>query len=1111
MINAQNYFIQVQTIDNEELSEHSLRTALENLLNEIKIQNHDLHHVSILQEGKRIGKSGVPDFRINSSQGSVGYVETKKIGENLHETAQSEQIKKYQELNDNILLTDYCTFWWLKGNTIVEKVDFCQAQDVGNKDAKFDAQKGQDLEKLIQNFLRETPKGVNNAHDLAKALAIRTRFLKESLLKLLEEQLANDEEVAMLKSLYFSLKQVVSEDLSTADFSDAYAQTLSYGWFLAKLNAEKNGNLTEEITFFNAQKFLPDSFALIRELLGFTSAIEREYGETDNAKWALKEILVIINHLDIQTIQKSLSFNQNLHQNSEVVADPYLYFYEDFLGQYDAKLRKAKGVYYTPPAVVNFIVRAIDHVLQKDFQIKSGLADKEKVTVLDFATGTGTFILEILKQIFEKIPQKSTKRQDIIQNHILKNIYGFEYLIAPYTVANLKLSQFLADNGYSLQKKDKFQIYLTNTLIPFNRQIQNMMPALSKEGLNAQNTKEKPILVICGNPPYAVSSGNKHSHIDKLLEKYKKGLNEKNIQSLSDDYIKFINFAHHKVATAGKGIMAVITNNSYLTGTIHRRMRETLLQDFDKIYILNLHGNSLKKEGDENVFDIRVGVSILIAVKTEKAQKKEVFYFSSKDNNIDKRQEKYKLCLENSLNSLNWQKIQPHAPNFWFVPKNLEGLDTYNTFWSVKDIFNFYSTGVTTHRDKLIVAHSKKELEKNIKYFYSLTHKEAESILKLKSTRDWNMKDALFNGKFDNGFIYSCAYRVLQKSYIYYDFSLIERGTNRYSMMQHFLNGENIGLVTTRLLSSEKFAHAFVTNTITERCFISNKGSEANYIFPLYVYEEIKNELDLNQNPEYAKKRKKLEKEFEPFVEMLEENKTVSENLTDTKQKTVFLEMASKVFEEQTACYEKKLANLQSEYEAQKQNGNGYQKRENFTPAFQKFLEKYNENATPEQVLAYLYAVLHSPRYRQKYADFLKMDFPKVPFVENVEQFENLSKIGQELIDAHLLKKIPDLEVGLPIGNGTNEVLDIRFVPAPALPQQGREFEYGKLYYNKNHYFDKVSSEIWEFQIGGYRVLEKYLKDRKGEILENEEILHIEKVIKVLAFTLQKMIEIDQI
>ncbi len=1013
----QKYIKSLKLVDFSQVTEHSLRFLLQTLLEELLNRK-----IDILHEGKREGKFGSPDFKISDNKGIVGYVETKKIDDNLDKILKSEQIKKYSELSNNILLTNYLEFIWLRNGKVELRNSLCFFSDLHDKKFQITDEKEKTVENIINQFLKENPTGINNAKDLSTALAKRTRTLKDFLQETLQDQEDNHQQTVLM-SLLDSFRKNIAAELRISEFADAFAQMLSYGLFLAKLNAD-----TKEITLYTVAEHIPQSFHLIKELVGFLNKLnDKLYA---NTRWIVEEIINLLNNIDLRAIQESLSFNKNKNPNKETIADPYLYFYEDFLGQYDKQLRKSKGVYYTPPEIVSFIVRSTNDLLKENFKISDGFANKKQITVLDFATGTGTFILEIIKQIFEEIPQNSTKREGIIKEHILKNIYGFEYLIAPYTIAHLKLSQFLKDNDYTLQDDERLQIYLTNTLVPLKTEYNAYVQALSEEGITAQKIKEKPILIITGNPPYSVSSLNKSVHIDNIMQRYKEGMPEKNIQSLSDDYIKFIRFAHRKIEIEGKGIIAIITNNSYLSGIIHRKMREEIIKDFDKIYIINLHGNSLKKEGDENIFDIRVGVSILLLIKTEKPQKqKEVLYFSTKDNELITRKEKYTFFKTINLNDLSLIKLIPQAPNFWFLPKDLTEQKQWETFLSIEDIFIKSSSGVKTHRDHFLVNHNKNLLQTSINDFYNGDYSISERLRKfeLKNTRDWHIDTALKN-KFDASLTKDYSYRVFDHHYIHYDLNLIERGTNRNDIMQNFIQkNDNLGLVCTRLLSSDYFTHAFVTNKITDMCYISNKGSEANYIFPLFVDS--------------------IEKE----------------------QKTIQFE-----------------------------GENGW--KANFTEMFKEFIiNQYdNEIRNPIAILNYIYAILYSPAYREKYNEFLKIGFPKIPFIKDKSTFYKLAKIGEQLILVHLQKEIPNYRIGQPIGKGTNEVTKIVHAN-------------NKLYYNEIQYFDNVTDEIFDFKIGSFQILDKYLKSRKNKKLDFDEIDTFEIIIKSIQFTIDKMKEINKL
>lgn len=1081
--NFLTYFHEIQnTYLSQEAREVSYRTSLENLLNESKPSS----KIQVIHEGKREGKFGIPDFKIKQNEGIIGYIETKIIGENLDKILLSEQIKKYILLSDNILLTNYLEWIWIQDGAVMKRENLAQVSDLADRKKVLSPENIAAVAQLIQHFFSTPPKGVSTPKKLAESLAIRARFLQDLLAIELQRQMQDDKK-GKLYGLYETFQSFIFKGLTIAEFADAFAQNLAYGLFLARLNANTN-----RITLYNVGEFIPNAFELIRELVDFLKELNKfEYKET---KWIIEEILALLNELDLDAIQKSLSFIQKKGENESEggIKDPYIYFYEDFLAAYNPDLRKAKGVYYTPPAVVNFIVRGIEAILKQNFQIKEGLSNSKKVTILDFATGTGTFLIEILQQIFANTPTE--KRKKLIKEHILKNIYGFEYLIAPYTIAHLKISQFLKEQNYEFSEEERLQIYLTNTLEPISAQRNFLVPALSKESEEAQKIKNKPILVICGNPPYSVSSSNKSPYIDNSLKLYKERLGEQKT-SLDDDYVKFIRFAHQKITKVGNGVVAIITNNSYLDGITHRKMRESLLHDFDKLYILNLHGNSIKKEGDENVFDIRVGVSMFLAIKAQKPVKeKEVLYFSTKDNGIDKRKEKYLFCLENDLNSVNWIKLQPHAPNFWFVPKNLVGLVEYNQFWSVKDIFNVYSTGIKTKIDSIAIDFQENTLVKRIKDILDTKYRLSEIITKfnLKKNTTWEHERAI-KVNFDKNKITDYDYRPFSRRKIYYDKDFLSR--SRSEVMDNFFERENIGLEVGRL----EFI-AFVSNLISDEHFCGS----GSYKFPLYLYQKATQELDLSSNIPYQKALKKLQKEMDFWKTHYESQKHHITHIAGgyhngDRQKA--LDNNEQVYEMQKARLEKDMATLEVKYNAKIEIEGEYQKVPNFSYKFQSFLaEKYEAEISPEQILAYMYAILHSPVYREKYFEFLKTDFPQIPFVTDFTVFQALTKIGEELIQAHLMKN-DSLKVDLYEGEGNNEVQK----------SNGFSEKENRLYINKTQYFAKVTPEIWEFRIGAYPVLEKYLKDRKGQILNNSEIENVEAVVKILAFTQEKMQEIAEI
>ena len=667
------YFNAIKSLDAAEATEHTLRGALETLLNAIAADEN--LNVTVIHEPKRDKtKLGAPDFKIKLNEAILGYLETKPIGENLDTVLKSDQIAKYKRLSGNLILTDYLEWLWLKDGRIINRETLCYPSDVGNHKARLDPDKAEKAAKLIADFLSVPPDKLGNTNTLSRALAVRCHDLRDFLLEELERQEKEHQE-GRLHGLYAVFKKEVFQELALKEFADAFAQTLGYGLFLAKLNA---GEMTA-VTLENAKRHISTNFALLRELVDFLDELERD--EYRGIRWLVEEILSIMNALDLTAIHKDLAFTKRQDQQSAptederllFAKDPYVYFYEDFLKAYDKDTLKGRGVYYTPLPVVNFIVRAVNDILKDTFDIAHGLADRKRVTVLDFATGTGTFLLEVLHHIFETVSEGV--RAQVVKEHVLKNLYGFEYLIAPYTVAHLKLSQFLVDNGYPMQPGERLNIYLTNTLEPIEPQRNFLLRALSDEAEAAQAIKDKPILVITGNPPYSGHSKNTGKWITDLIDTYKqvdgKPLGEKNPKWLQDDYVKFIRFAQWKMEQVEEGVVGIITNHSFLDNPTFRGMRQSLMRTFNQMYLMDLHGNTKKKERtpeggkDENVFDIEQGVAISLLVKKQGLS--QAVYHADLWGT---RQGKYQALIGAEKDTVEWTELHPSTPFYLFIPQD---------------------------------------------------------------------------------------------------------------------------------------------------------------------------------------------------------------------------------------------------------------------------------------------------------------------------------------------------------------------------------------------------------------------------------------------------------
>ncbi|BEJ56547.1 type ISP restriction/modification enzyme [Campylobacter jejuni] len=1033
--------------------EHTHRTALQNLLQAIKDNQDKQNKISIKQEPNNDKEGrGAPDFLITKDFLTLGYIENKRVNANLDNIITSDQILKYTKLSPNIILTDYLRFILLSLNDkneiiICKEVKICSLDEIKSivKNQSLLDTKTQELNELFSIFFSKIPNPINSALDFANHLSLRTRILKDELL------LSSKNET--LLSLFNTFKETLYKELSYEEFCDSFAQTLTYSLFLAKLN----NDTAKEIDLNNAKKFIPKSFPLIRSMSGF---LDDSFENLENIKWLLEEIINIINHIDITSIIKELNktsekdlFNRNILSTHK---DPYLHFYETFLASYDPKLREVRGVYYTPAPVVIFIINAIDEALKQDFNHKKGLSEAldKNITLLDFATGTGTFLLEAFRKALEPISKNSVNYNPKV---LIDKFCGFEFLIAPYTIAHLKISQsFKEEFNSPLNDDESLKIALTNTLyfksISKEQNDQNTLFTLidlTKEFKKAQKIKEEQILIITGNPPYSGASSNKGLYEDEIkisygLEPSKANLNdeqkkwissylkekskqntstfkaiyekhklenEKNPKWLLDDYVKFIRFAQSKIDSQESGIFAFISNNSFLDNPTFRGMRYSLMQSFDKIYILNLHGDTRKKEKvpdgskDDNVFDIMQGVSINIFIKqNSKAKNTNIYYHDL----YGKRKDKYEFLYENDLNSIKWTLVKNNEPFYLFLPQNNDLLEEYNKGISVKDMFMLSSVGIVSAKDSILISTNTEKLKQQIHDYYN---------------------------EFDKKNIKEIAYRPFDTQKIYYDIKKVERP--RIETMEHFLENENIGLMIGRQFSaigSDIFDIVFCTDKITDLNFYRRGGEQ---IFPLYLYPTTRS-------------KKFLKKENPNFNE---------ENFTS--------------------------------------------KIENFKESFRAFIDElYKEKFSPQNILGYIYAVLFHKIYREKYFDFLKIDFPKIPFTKDKNTFKNLSKLGLKLVNLHLLK---------------NDELDFNVGEALFKDIKNKNFKIQKIKYNKDVkelfineslYFNKVSPEIYEFKIGGYTVLDKYLKSHKEEDIDHK---HFTLIIQTLDETLKIQDEISKI
>jgi len=763
---------------------------------------------------------GIPDFRIGKDGEIIGYIEAKSPDTDLGEVEDSEQIKRYRNSLPNLILTNFLEFRIYKFGHPTDKVRVGRQFTLRSLKSPPSPEKLDLFFELLENFFSFSTPEIQKSSDLSVELAKKTRFLEHVLL---EELSRDNEEVTRF---YKAFQEELIETLTKERFADLYAQTITYGLFAARMKVQ-NGFKRE-----TAWKFIPESLPLLKEI--FYSMTGPHFPES--LIWIVDDITQILEKADISKIL--VEFKTTRWED-----DPVIHFYETFLATYNPKERERLGVYYTPLPVVSYIVRSIHKLLKDGFGKAEGLATSD-VTLLDPAAGTLTFVVQAIKQVQKELEGKKKEGllKSYIEEHILPHFHAFEILVAPYTVGHFKVSMVLEDMGYQFKQGKRFQFYLTNTLEMKDPKQISFLIDLAKEGQEAKRIKEKvPILVVLGNPPYSVSSENKSEFIENLMDDYKEDVREeRNIQPLSDDYIKFIRFAHWKIAQAGKGILGFITNNSYLSGVIHRGMRRKLLETFDEIYILNLHGSSRIGEKtpdggkDENVFDIQQGVAIVLYVKLENPVKEKAIYYADL---WGLRNEKYKYLFENDVRATKWQKLEPFAPYYFFVPKDFALQAEYERFWKLSEIFGEFSFGVTTHRDHFVVGFSKEEIIQRLRIFTGkLPDELVAQSLNLKDTGAWKLTEARQKVKAhrpeDN--IYHYAYRPFDNRWVCYESLLIDR--DRRNVMQHILNRENLGLNITKRLRDPVWRHVYSTSFITDKTILSSRDN--CYFFPLYLYPE---------------------------------------------------------------------------------------------------------------------------------------------------------------------------------------------------------------------------------------------------------------------------------
>lgn len=1012
-----------------EATEHSYRGHLQNLFADI------FPALRLVNEPARI-ECGAPDLALLRRDLVIGYIEAKDIGKDLGREEKSAQMSRYLPALDNLILTDYLEFRFYRSGKPTQSIRVAEIQG-----GKFVGrpENHETFLRLIGDFAQWKGVQIRSAAVLAERLAKKARLMRDIFRQVLAKDPTPDNP---LQEQLAAFKQILLHDLDAETFADIYAQTIAYGMFAARLHDPTPDDFSRQ----EAAALVPKSNPFLRNLFGSIAAVDLD----DRVAWVVDDLVEIFRTVDLKDILADFG-------KATAQEDPFMHFYETFLAAYDPALRKGCGVYYTPQPVVRFIVRAVDQILKTSFGLPAGLADNatvvksvpvegdsarggrdkfiertfHKVQLLDPACGTGTFLAEVVRHIRDAFAGQEGLWPNYVEKDLIPRINGFEILMASYAICHLKLELLLRQTGYDPQGlARRLNVFLTNALEEADPATGTLFASwLSREAREANRVKkETPVMVVIGNPPYAVSSTNRSEWIQTLITDYKKNLNEKKL-NLDDDYIKFIRMGQYYVEKNGQGILAYISNNSFIDGITHRQMRRSLMETFDDIYILDLHGSAKKKETapdgskDENVFDITQGVSINIFVKSgikalsslAQVHHHELFGL---------RQNKYDILEALDFISLPWSKLEQAEPYLFFVPKDFSSKHIYECGFKIRELLPLSNSGVKTDRDSLFISIDKNSLTARIQTLLGREYShEFASQFNVSNSSSYKLIQKIQNKTYNEAYLTKVLYRPFDFQWEYYDPEIISRPSQKVT--SHLLTANNIGLLICRQQSTFDFQHVLVTKFIADICTLSSQTKETAYLFPLYLYAD-----DGTRTP----------------------------NLD--------------------AALIEKIA-----------TGLGLR----FVP------EATGEDGTfaPLDLLDYIYAVLHTPAYRERYKEFLKIDFPRVPFPADAAQFRKLAAIGAELRALHLLEspRLDNPPFTFPIAGDS-------VVNKPM-------FKNGQVWINKTQYVGNVAEEVWRFYIGGYQPAQKWLKDRQGRALSYDDVRHYQRLLAALAETGRLMADLD--
>lgn len=1047
---VENYLIKLKKKHQTgEARELSYRSALEDLLSDLN------EKIEVVNEPART-EAGAPDLILLDDDVPRGYIEAKDVDKDLDKLVDSDQLQRYLNAFDNVVFTNYLDFYFYREG---EKYDEVSIGRLEGGEIVLSEESSEQFASLLKDFLSRTPQSIKSADKLAEIMADKAKLLRDKV----KGVLGDDDKTTEVHDQFKAFEQVLIKDLDEDGFADMYAQTIVYGLLAARYNDPSLDSFSRQ----EAHELLPEGNPFLRKFFKHIASTDYDL----RLDWIIDDLISAFLASDVHKI---------MHEEFEKKRrDPMMHFYETFLGEYDKELKQSRGVFYTPRPIVSFITQSVDQILQDKFDLTDGIANTEtveieeesqgydrrrkddkkrvkqevpKVQILDPATGTGTFLNQIVKDTYKKFEDKKGAWKSYVNEHLTPRLWGFELMMAPYTMAHLNLDMTLSETGVE-DVDDRFGIYLTNTLEEPKKEVPNLFMTkwLSRESRQANRVKEDmPIRVVLGNPPYSGISSNKGDWIMELIEDYKYVDGEhfgERKHWLGDDYVKFIRFAEDQIDQTGEGVVAYITNHGYLDNPTFRGMRWHLMSTFDEIYVLDLHGNSNKGEvapdgsKDENVFDIQQGVAIFLGVKT--GEKSDGLADVYHDEIYGEKGNKYEYLSKNSWQELDWKEINPQEKYYFFTNKDMSSRAAYREGVKLDELFTENVSGIVTMGDDFAIADTKNEMRDRITEVKQRRPNEEELREEYDLGKNYPefLLENLEKFEFDEKKLVPVTYRPFDTRWTYFDNDILWRW--RRSVMRHMVNKENMGLALTKRDRQKSLGYVFITDKLLDFHVLDTAGDSTS-IFPLYTYPE--------------------------------EDSLFGEG--EGKRPNFDTDMIERI-ESQTSL----------EFVMDPQN----EKRE-------------KKVLTPESIFDYCYGVLNSPHYREKFKEFLKIDFPRVLFTESEEIFQKIVNKGSQLRELHLMQKIPEISTTFP-NDGPMEVTKNKF----ELNKSSQNT--GKVWINENQYFGNVPKDVWGFYIGGYQVVQTYLRYRKrdGKKLTYDDVEHLQKVIAILDKTQDIMDDLSEL